>query len=139
MVGAKWRYAGLGIVPASTDKDVSTGDPHCVCLTSHLPVDPYGRAFVPDVFRFRVEVVDPNRDFIGRFGRYGHADAGAGRRGSGVREAGRASATLKPDTRNLTPEIVFAWPAFVTASEDRLYVSDSLNRRGTVIRRTFDA
>ena len=72
MVGAKWRYAGLGIVPASTDKDVSTGDPHCVCLTSHLPVDPYGRAFV-------------------------------------------------------------------TASEDRLYVSDSLNRRGTVIRRTFDA
>jgi hypothetical protein len=117
VVGALWRYAGFGIVPASTDTDVGTGDPHCVCLTSHLAVDPYGRVFVPDVFRFCVEMVDANGNFIGRFGQYGNADEG----------------------RAGPPTLSFAWPAFVAAAEDHLYISDSVNRRVTVIRLNFAA
>jgi hypothetical protein len=105
VAGARWRYAGMGIVPAS---ERYWGDPSCVCLTSRLAVDPYGRVFAPNCFRFCVEVVDTNGNRIERVGRYGNAD-------------------------DRGPAIHFAWPAFVDVAGGKLYVADSVNRRISVV------
>ena len=104
--GAQWRYAGMSIVPSS---ERQWGDPSCVCMTSRLSVDPYGRVYVPDVFCFRVAVLDANGNRLACLGRYGNAD---------------------DDPR----EAHFAWPAFVSAREDLLCVSDSVNKRIAAVR-----
>ncbi|MHC4917673.1 MAG: hypothetical protein ACYTGB_19535, partial [Planctomycetota bacterium] len=54
-VGAEWRYPGMGIVPASFRL---WGDPSCVCMTSRLGVDRFGRVYVPNCFGFCVDVLD---------------------------------------------------------------------------------
>ncbi len=109
VVGMKWHRLGCGIVPTS---DVGWGDPSCVCWTSHLAVDPYGRVFAPNPFRFSVEMLDAAGNAIARIGTYGNADDGA-------------------------DDIRFAWPTFLSAADGRLYVSDFLNQRVSVI--AFDA
>jgi DNA-binding beta-propeller fold protein YncE len=109
--GAKWRYPGMGIVPAS---ERMWGDPSCVCMTSRLAVDPYGRVFLPNVFGFCVEQVDSAGNRISRVGTYGNPD-------------------------DVDGEIRWAWPAFVDVAGDRLYVSDSVNRRITVVRIDYAA
>ena len=111
VVGAKWRYPGMGIVPSS---ERLWGDPSCVCMTSRLAVDPYGRVFAPNVFRFCVEMLDTDGNRIARLGKYGNAD-------------------------DRGPEPHFAWPAFVGVAGDKVYVSDSVNRRITVIGLTYAA
>jgi len=109
--GAKWRYPGMGIVPAS---ERYWGDPSCVCMTSRLAVDPYGRVYLPNVFRFCVEATDTAGNRLCRVGEYGNAD-------------------------DRGPAPYFAWPAFVGVDESRLYVSDSVNRRVTVLKLTAAA
>jgi len=79
-------------------------------------VDAYGRVFAPNVFRFCVETLDTNGNHLGRIGRYGNSD-----------NAG-------PGSRRPEPEIAFAWPAFVSTAGGKVYVSDSTNRRITVVR-----
>ena len=69
--GAKWRYAGCGPIPTV---EMGWGDPSCTCNNSRLVADPYGRVFVPNVFRFSVEMVDPAGNQISRIGRYGNVD-----------------------------------------------------------------
>jgi len=113
VVGAHWRYDGIGIIPTS---DLNWGDPCCVCLTSRLVADPYGRVFAANCFRFGIEVLDTAGNHIMRIGRYGNVDS-----------AGPGS--LVPE-----PEIAFAWPAFVSVADGKLYVSDPVNRRVTVVR-----
>ncbi len=105
VVGMKWHRLGCGVVPTS---DVGWGDPSCVCWTSHLAVDPYGRVFAPNPFRFSVEMLDAGGNAIARIGTYGNADDG-------------------------TEDIRFAWPTFLSAADGRLYVSDFLNQRVSVI------
>jgi hypothetical protein len=107
VVGALWRYAGVGIVPSSSDGP--RPDPGCVCMTSHLAVDEYGRVFAPNVFRFSVEMLDTNGNQMLRIGRYGNVD-----------DAG--------------PDIRFAWPAFVSVAKGKVYVSDPGACRVSVIR-----
>jgi DNA-binding beta-propeller fold protein YncE len=109
VVGAVWRYGGVGPVPGS---DFGWGDPGCVCWNSRLAVDPYGRVFAPNVFRFGVEMLDTNGNLIGRLGRYGNSD-----------DAGLA----------------FAWPAYIGAAGGKVFVSDPTNRRVTVIDFTWQA
>lgn len=104
--GALWRHPGFAIVPTS---DLNWGDPCCMCMVSHLAVDGYGRVFVPNAFRFCVEVLDTNGNLLGRVGRYGNADAGG-------------------------QEVAFAWPAIVAVADGKLYVSDSLNQRISIVR-----
>jgi len=111
VVGAQWRYPGMGIVPSS---ERLWGDPSCVCMTSRLAVDPYGRVYAPNVFRFCIEMLDTNGNRIARVGRYGNADDRAG-------------------------GIHFAWPAFVGVAGDGLYISDSVNRRIVALRMTYGA
>jgi len=110
VVGAAWRFSGYGIVPGSSDGP--RPDPGCVCWTSRLAVDGFGRVFAPNVFRFGVEVLDTNGNRLLRVGRYGNCD----------RPRGPAGET-----------IAFAWPAFVSLAEGKMYVSDSANRRVTVV------
>ena len=111
--GARWRYAGCGPVPTLY---LSWGDPACTCTNSRLAVDPYGRVFVPDVFRFSVEMIDTHGNQLGRIGRYGNVD-----------------------DHLIGDQPRFAWPAFVSASDDHIYVSDSVNRRVAVIRIEYSA
>ncbi len=102
--GAEWRFPGAGPVP---DLDVSFGDGDCICTTSRLAADPFGRVFLPDVFRSSVWMLDTAGNRIARIGRYGNADDRDG--------------------------LHFAWPAFLDEADGRLYVSDSVNRRVTVV------
>jgi NHL repeat len=108
-VGAKWRYPGMGIVPAS---ERYWGDPSCVCMTSRLAVDGFGRVYLPNCFGFCVDVLDTAGNRIARVGKYGNAD---------------------------DKELHFAWPAFVDAQGDQLFVSDSVNRRVTVAKFEYAA
>ena len=112
VVGMKWRHAGCGPVPAS---DTNWGNPSCVCMTSRLAVDEYGRVFAPDAFRFSVDMLDAAGNAVGRIGRYGNADGAgpnsacrsqdclrlAGVRLSGGREAVRGRSEQSADQRDL--------------------------------------
>ena len=100
---------------------MSWGDPACVCMGMRLDVDEYGRVFAPNVFRFSVEMLDTNGNQVARIGRFGNADSAGPR--SPVPE----------------PEIAFAWPAFVDYADGKLYVSDSVNRRVTVVKLGYQA
>ncbi|MDD4889283.1 MAG: hypothetical protein PHU85_05085 [Phycisphaerae bacterium] len=111
VAGAQWRYAGMGIVPSS---ERQWGDPSCVCMTSRLSADGFGRVYMPNCFRFCVEVLDANGNLISRIGRYGNPD-----------DAG--------------PEARFAWPAFVSVGGDTLCVSDSVNRRVSVLKLEYSS
>lgn len=111
--GAKWRYAGCGVIPTS---DLNWGDPSCACVHSHLAADEYGRVFAPDPFRFSVEMLDANGNQIARIGRYGNADSAG------------------PGSKVPEPRIAFAWPNFVSVAGGKVYVCDSNNRRITIVR-----
>ena len=112
VVGAKWSYHGAGIIPSTSDGVLP--DPGCVCLTSRLAVDLYGRVYSPNVFLFCVDVLDTNGNRIARIGSYGNADDAA-------------------------PDIHFAWPAFLSVAAGKLYVCDSVNGRVAIIRFTHAA
>ena len=84
------------------------------CL-ARLAVDPYGRVFVPNPFRFSVEMLDTNGNQIERIGRYGNAGSAG------------------PGSRVPEPEIAFAWPRSASVAEGKLYVTDTLNGRVVVI------
>jgi DNA-binding beta-propeller fold protein YncE len=116
VVGAKWRYPGIGIIPASFD--VFRGDDGCSCMVSQLDADPYGRVFAPSVFYSAVEMIDPAGNRIARIGAYGNADSAG------------------PHSHVPQPEIPFAWPTVCDYAEadGKLYVTDSVNRRIVVVR-----
>ena len=106
VTGAEWRYPGMGIMPSS---ERQWGDPSCVCISSRLDVDPYGRVYMPDPFRFAVEIVDAAGNRIVRVGEYGNADDGK----SGIH---------------------FAWPSGVDYGPDgKLYVIDCANTQLTIV------
>ena len=96
--GAEWHFNGASPIPTSGE---SWGDPSCTCWNIRLQSDPYGRVFIPDCFRFAVNVLDTAGNLITRIGRYGNAD-----------DISKGA------------DIFFAWPAYVDLGEDRLYVSD---------------
>ena len=114
ITGAAWRYGGVGPIPSL---DFGWGDPGCICWNSRLAVDPYGRVYAPNVFRFCVEMLDTNGNRIARIGTYGNSDDGVGEK----------------------PGIAFAWPACVDVAGGKVYVSDPSNRRIAVIGFTYAA
>jgi hypothetical protein len=111
--GALWRYHGYAPCPTG---GLNWGDPGCTCWNARLAVDGFGRVFVPDVFRFSVEMLDTSGNHVARIGRYGNADSAG------------------PESKIPEPEIAFAWPAFTAVAGGKLYVSDTVNRRVTVVR-----
>ena len=131
VVGAQWRYPGIGIIPHSFDG--FTGDDGCECLQSMLDADPYGRVYAPSVFYSSVEMVDPVGNRIARIGTYGNADDGKPHAESA---AGKDSNPGQSAIRNPQSEIYLAWPtvARYARADGRLYVTDSVNRRVLIIR-----
>jgi hypothetical protein len=116
VVGAKWRYEGVGIIPQSFDG--FRGDDGCECLQSQLDADLYGRVYAPSVFYSSVEMIDSAGNRIARIGAYGNADSAG------------------PDSRVPNPTIPFVWPCETdyTEFDGKLYVTDSVNRRVVVVR-----
>ncbi len=108
VTGMQWQHLGVGIVPSSSDGPLP--DPGCVCWTSRLAVDAYGRVYAPNVFEFCVDMLDAAGNRMKRIGDYGNVD-----------DAG--------------PDIKFAWPAFVSVlpGGEKLMVSDMVSRRVAVI------
>ncbi len=121
VVGAKWRYPGVGIIPHSFDG--FRGDDGCECLQSQLDADLYGRVYAPSAFYSSVEMIDPAGNRIARIGAYGNADSAG------------------PKSKVPEPEIAFAWPCETDYAEadGKLYVTDSVNRRVTVVKFEYAA
>jgi hypothetical protein len=104
--GAEW--VRFGYAPYS--ETYSAGTPVCMCEGAGFDVDGFGRLFYPNLFRFRVEVIDNSNNPITHFGRYGNQDSG-------------------PAGRIRQPEIPLAWPTYVAVSDDHAYVNDTINLR----------
>ncbi len=69
-------------------------------------VDGFGRVFAPDTVRFQAAVLDAAGNPLGRFGTYGNSDSQLA--GGGV--------------------LRFAWPLYVLAGDESVYVGDVVNR-----------
>ncbi|MCW8130353.1 MAG: hypothetical protein KIS92_08400 [Planctomycetota bacterium] len=119
VAGALWSFHGLGSIPGSGDG--LSPDPGCICHNSRMEVDPYGRVFAPDVFRFCVEMLDTNGNLIARIGKYGNADSAG------------------PGSKVPEPAIAFAWPGFVSANQGKVMVSDPVNKRIVVVGFSYQA
>jgi hypothetical protein len=103
--GALWCHFGYS--PYSMPGSGSM----CNCEASGFDVDPFGRFFFPNLGLSRVEIIDSNNNPIATFGKYGNEDSGG--------ENAKVS----------KPEIPFAWPVYVVASDTHAYVADTVNRR----------
>ena len=101
----------LGYVPIN-----NTAEAGCQCESTRFDVDDYGRLFVPDLYRFRIAVLDGAGNEIGHFGGYGNMD----NRGAG--------------SKHPTPAIPYGWPIGVELAGDRVFVADLNNRRVVVAR-----
>jgi DNA-binding beta-propeller fold protein YncE len=111
--GAQWLFNGCSPIPTSGE---NWGDPSCSCWNIRLRVDPYGRVFIPDCFRFAIHVTDTAGNLINRMGRYGNVD-----------DISKGS------------DIVFGWPAYTSLAGDKLYVSDVNTNRLLVINLEYAA
>ena len=98
ITGAAWRYGGIGPIPSF---DFGWGDPGCICWNSRLAVDPYGRVYAPNVFRFCVEMLDTNGNRIARIGGMGIRTT-AWARNRALRSRGRPVST-SPAARSTSP------------------------------------
>ncbi len=109
--GAEW--VRFGYAPYS--ETYGAGTPVCMCEGAGFDVDAFGRVFYTNLFRFRVEVIDNNNNFITHFGRYGNQDSG-------------------PAGRIRQPAIPLAWPTYVAASDTHAYVNDTIGLRVVSVR-----
>jgi hypothetical protein len=114
--GAQW--VRFGYAPYS--ETYGAGTPVCMCEGTGFDVDGFGRLFYPNLFQFRIEVIDNNNNSITHFGRYGNQDSGP---------AGR----IRP------PEIPLAWPTYVAVSDDYAYVNDTINLRAVRVKLSYAA
>jgi len=94
VTGAEWIRSGISHLEAFG----------CNCQNVRFDVDGFGRVWVPDLARFRVNVLDTNGNDVVHFGGYGNAES----RG---------------------PEIAFAWLMGVGVTDRYAYMGDSMNRR----------
>jgi hypothetical protein len=74
-------------------------------------------------------MLDSNGNQIARIGRYGNADSPSTGSGSRAEPRDAGPGNVVPE-----PEIAFAWPAFVSTAREKVFVSDSVNCRVTVVR-----
>ncbi len=103
--GALWVRTGVYPVPGGARW---LG---CSCIRARFDVDGFGRVFMPDAATCSVRVFDTNGNPIKRFGSYGNMDSQG------------------PGSKIPVPEIPLAWPMYVAASDEAVYVSDVINRR----------
>jgi len=74
-------------------------------------IDEFGRIFIPDLYRFRIAVLDSKGNEITHFGKYGNMDNG-----------GKGS--LRPDV-----DIPLGWPIASRLAGNRVLIADLNNRR----------
>jgi len=124
VTGALWMHMGVSHVDLIG----------CNCENTRFDVDEFGRVWYPDMGRSQVGVLDTNGNPITTFGGYGNADS-----------KGPDSAVIDPKTKKLRPrrkddpqtlkspfakpDIAFSWLIGVGATDDYVYMGDSLNRR----------
>jgi hypothetical protein len=114
--GAEW--VRFGYAPYS--ETYSAGTPVCMCEGTGFDVDGFGRVYYPNLFRFRVEVIDNCNNSITHFGQYGNQDSG-------------------PAGRIRKPSIPLAWPTYVAVSDGHAYVNDTINLRVVRVRLAYSA
>jgi hypothetical protein len=112
--GALWMRRG-GYIPAD---DIAPPEAYCQCESTRFDLDAFGRLYVPDIFRFRVTVMDGAGNDLAWFGGYGNTDS----RG--------------PGSPVPAPAIAYGWPIAVQVVGDRVYTLDMVNRRVVVARMT---
>jgi NHL repeat len=88
----------------------------CSCENTRFDVDAFGRVLVPDLFRFRVTVLDGAGNQVTAFGGYGNMD------------------NCGPKSKRPEPAIPYGWPIALQVFGDRVYVADTINRRIVVAR-----
>ncbi|MHC4404754.1 MAG: hypothetical protein ACYTG0_34315 [Planctomycetota bacterium] len=93
----------------------------CHCETTRFDLDDDGRLFVPDPFRFCVDVLDAAGNRITRFGSYGNMDS-------------RGPGSPVPE-----PQIAFGWPLSVECSGGKAFVVDLVNRRIVAVKLDYAA
>jgi hypothetical protein len=134
VAGAEWMYPGISYI----------GFYACNCEKVNFDVDPFGRVFLPDTIRFRVQVLDTAGNELTRFGGYGNAE-----------NMGPDSPVMDPKTGKLRPrskddpaalkspfaepEIAFAWLLGVGVTDRYVYTSDPTNRRLLKLKQTYAA
>jgi hypothetical protein len=96
-------------------------DVGCNCEATRFDVDRFDRLYVPDVFRFCVDVIDSEGNRIASFGDYGNLDS-------------RGESSPVP-----TPQIPLGWPICVDHHGGRAYVADLANRRVVAVNLTHAA
>ncbi len=105
--GVEWSYFGVSCIRPMIDKHAYG----CICWAARLDLDEYGRVFAPDQLRHRVVVLDSAGNKIGSVGRYGNVD-------------------------DPGPGIALGDPYSVAASDEALYVGDTLNQQ--IVRATLN-
>jgi hypothetical protein len=124
VIGAEWMHFGLSHIELV----------YCNCEHVRFDVDEFGRVFYPDMFRFRVGVLDTNGNEITNFGGYGNADS-----------CGPDSPVIDPKTKLVRPrrpddpkdlrspfaepDIAVSWLLGVGATDRYAYLADMMNRR----------
>jgi hypothetical protein len=106
----------LGFIPIN-----DTDEAGCQCENTRFDLDDFGRLFVPDLYRFRIVVLDRNGNEVTHFGGYGNMD----NRG--------------PQSAHPTPAIPLGWPIAVRLAGERALIADLTNRRIVVARLTYAA
>jgi hypothetical protein len=114
--GALWQHFG---VSPTTGYGEEGGDPTCVCYHPRFEVDEYGRIFMPDAMRFRVSVIDNNKNSIINFGSYGNVDQ------------------TGPGSRIPSPEIPLCLPRIVRKVNNAVYIADAANERIVKVKLDF--
>ncbi len=113
--GAKWLYrGGCAPVPASDEK---WGKAASADWNIRIDSDDFNRIYVPDAFRFAVNVIDSAGNTIMRIGHYDNCD--------NTETSGNSSPA-------------FAWPCYVDVNNNKLFVSDINNNRIAVVKLGFD-
>jgi len=101
----------IGYIPINDTREAG-----CQCENTRFDVDDYGRLFVPDLYRFRIAVLDGAGNEVTHFGAYGNMD----NRG--------------PSSKHPMPAIPLGWPIAARLAGDRVLVADLTNRRIVVAR-----
>ena len=105
VTGVQWTH--LGISPlVYRNRDHA----RCTCEHASFGADGFRRLFLPDAYRYSVEIIDRNGNSLLRFGRYGNVDD-------------------RPRNAGVGFDIPMAWPIRVRAGDDACFVADMLNDR----------
>ncbi|MBL8025299.1 MAG: T9SS type A sorting domain-containing protein [Fibrobacteres bacterium] len=105
---ALWQHYGIS---PSHGYGQEWGDPTCVCFNPRFAVDGFGRVIFPDMMRFRVSVLDNNKNPLLDFGSYGNVDQ------------------TGPGSKVPSPEIPLYQPIYVRVVNNNVYISDIGNER----------